>query len=63
MNEKKLAKLIKKNVAKVEQAAKTKKGKFNDPTLAATRKPGEAADDDSSVERTHFFKEMKRREF
>lgn len=63
MNEKKLAKLIKKNVAKVEQSAKTKKGKFNDPTLAATRTPGEAADDDSSVERTHFFKEMKRREF
>lgn len=64
MNDKKLAKLIKKNVAKVEQAAKTKKGKFTDPTLAATRKPGdEAADDDTSVERSHFFKEMKRREF
>ena len=63
MKDNQLAKLIKKNAAKVDQAAKQKKGKFKDPTLAATRPPGEADDDDSSVERTHFFKEMKRREF
>jgi hypothetical protein len=62
MNDKKLAKLIKQNLAKVEQAAKLKKGNRYDPTLTATQRPGEA-EDDSTEERTHFFKEMKRREF
>jgi len=61
VNEKQLAKLIKQNVAKAEQAAKAKKGKKYDPTLEATQKPEDQEDD--TIERTQFFKEMKRREF
>ncbi|MFL5581306.1 MAG: hypothetical protein ACJ8AO_13115 [Gemmatimonadaceae bacterium] len=61
MNEKQLAKLIKQNVAKAEQAAKKKKGKKYDPTLEATSKPEDEGDD--VIERSQFFKEMKRREF
>lgn len=62
MNDKQLAKLIKKNVAKVEQS-QAKKTKHYDPTLAATQRPSTQDDDSTDVERTAFFKEMKRREF
>ena len=62
MNEKKLAKLIKKNVAKVEKA-QAKKTKHYDPTLAATQRANNQSDDSNDIERTAFFKEMKRREF
>lgn len=51
----KLAKLIRKNVAKVEKA-KPKARKRYDPTL-----PADSSDDD--IERREFFKEMKKREF
>lgn len=51
----KLAKLIRKNVAKVEKA-KPKARKRYDPTL-----PADSTDDD--IERREFFKEMKKREF
>lgn len=53
--EEKLAKLIRKNVAKVERA-KPKARRRYDPTL-----PPETSDDD--IERREFFKEMKKREF
>ena len=62
MDDKQLAKLIRKNVAKVEKAAKAKQTRTYDPTLAATRGTAEE-DGDVEVERTQFFKEMKRREF
>lgn len=54
-DDEKLAKLIRKNVAKVEKA-KPKARKRYDPTL-----PAETTDDD--IERREFFKEMKKREF
>ncbi|HEY7195009.1 MAG TPA: hypothetical protein VH439_14800 [Gemmatimonadales bacterium] len=50
-----LAKLIKKNMAKAEKA-KPKARKRYDPTL-----PPETTDDD--IERRDFFSEMKKREF
>lgn len=53
--EEKLAKLIRKNVAKVERA-KPKARRRYDPTL-----PPDTTDDD--IERREFFKEMKKREF
>jgi hypothetical protein len=58
MNEKQLAKLVKKTVAKAE---KSKKGprKTYDATLDVTRRPETPEDED----RKEFFKEMKRREF
>lgn len=62
MDDKQLAKLIRKNVAKVEKAATAKQKRTYDPTLAATRGTN-AEDTDTEVERTLFFKEMKRREF
>jgi hypothetical protein len=62
MKDKQLAKLIKKNVAKVEKA-QTKKSKIYDPTLKATQRPDAEQSDADDVERTAFFKEMKRREF
>ena len=62
MKDNQLAKLIKKNVAKVEKLANARKGKSYDPTLTATRGKDEEKPDES-VERDHFFKEMKRREF
>jgi hypothetical protein len=62
VDDKQLAKLIRKNVAKVEKAAKAKTTRKYDPTLAATRGTNEE-DGDVEVERTQFFKEMKRREF
>lgn len=62
MKDNQLAKLIKKNVAKVEKAA-TKKAKFHDPTLKATARPDAEVTDADDIERSTFFKEMKRREF
>lgn len=62
VDDKQLAKLIRKNVAKVEKAAKAKQTRKYDPTLAATRGTTEE-DGDIEVEREQFFKEMKRREF
>ena len=62
VDDKQLAKLIRKNVAKVEKAAKAKVTRKYDPTLAATRGTTEE-DGDVEVEREQFFKEMKRREF
>jgi hypothetical protein len=62
MDEKQLAKLIRQNAAKAEQLTKARKSKKFDPTLAATQGE-EDSEDDSSIERQQFFKEMKRREF
>ena len=62
VDDKQLAKLIRKNVAKVEKAQKAKQSRTYEPTLAATRGTTEE-DGDVEVERTQFFKEMKRREF
>jgi hypothetical protein len=62
VDDKQLAKLIRKNVAKVEKAQKAKQARTYDPTLAATRGTTEE-DGDVEVEREQFFKEMKRREF
>jgi len=61
LNDKQLARLIKQNVQKAENAAKKKVGKKYDPTLEATKKPGD--DEDDSIERQQFFKEMRKREF
>ena len=58
MNEKQLAKLIKKTTAKAEQNVSKKPGKFNDATLQ--NRPDH---DDSAEERSKMFDEMKRREF
>ena len=57
MDEKQLQKLIKKNSAKAAKLAKARDGRQFDKTLPPPR------DEDSDIERTHFFKEMKRREF
>jgi len=57
MDEKQLQKLIRKNAAKAEKLAKARDGRKFDKTLP----PPE--DDAVDVERTAFFKEMKRREF
>jgi hypothetical protein len=51
----KMAKLIKKNIAKAEKAKPKTRRKY-DPTL-----PAESTDDD--LERRDFFSEMKKREF
>ncbi|HJR42667.1 MAG TPA: hypothetical protein VJ812_11290 [Gemmatimonadaceae bacterium] len=61
MDPKQLAKLIRKNAAKAQKVANARDGKAYDETLAITKKP--SAEDDESIEREHFFKEMKRREF
>jgi hypothetical protein len=57
MDEKQLQKLIKKNAAKAAKLAKARDGRQFDKTLPP------AQDEDADVERTHFFKEMKKREF
>ena len=57
MDEKQLAKLIRKNSEKAEKAKKRPPAKTYDPTL--TRKET----DDKDLERNEFFDEMKRREF
>lgn len=58
MNEKQLAKLIKKTTAKAEQNTARKPGKFNDTSLQ--NRPDH---DDVAEERSKMFDEMKRREF
>ena len=58
MDEKQLAKLIKKNSEQAEKAKKRPPARNYDPTL--TRKE---TDDDTDLERKDFFDEMKRREF
>ncbi|HYV98086.1 MAG TPA: hypothetical protein VE967_11570 [Gemmatimonadaceae bacterium] len=60
MDDKQLQKLIRQNAkraAEAAKAAKAKDGRRYDPTLPASRT------DDDDLERDHFFKEMKRREF
>jgi hypothetical protein len=57
MDEKQLAKLIRKNAEKAEKLSKGRSGKNYDNTLP--QKP----EDDNDIDREHFFKEMKRREF
>jgi hypothetical protein len=61
MDAKQLAKLVRQNAAKAEKAARARSKKF-DPTLDATRGASDE-EDDAGIERKHFFKEMKRREF
>ena len=56
MDDKQLQKLVKKNAAKAAKLSKARDGRQFDKTLP---KPPEDAD----IERTKFFKEMKRREF
>lgn len=62
MDDKQLAKLIRQNAAKAEKVVKGRTSKKYDPTLAATQGT-QQSDDDEVIERQHFFKEMKRREF
>lgn len=57
MDDKQLQKLIRKNVAKAEKLAKARDGRKFDKTLPPAR------DEDQDIERTQFFKEMKKREF
>ena len=58
MDEKQLAKLIRQNAARAEKLAKGRSGKNYDKTL-----PAKPEDDSQDIDREHFFKEMKRREF
>ncbi|MGH7593086.1 MAG: hypothetical protein ACRELE_04435 [Gemmatimonadales bacterium] len=57
MKDKKLEKLIRKVSGTPLQ--KSKRGRFVDPTLQATKSPESDTDEDTK----HLFKEMKRREF
>lgn len=57
MKDKKLEALIRKVSGQPLQ--KSKRGRFVDPTLQATRTPESETDEDTK----HLFKEMKRREF
>ncbi len=57
MNEKQIAKLIRKNAEKAGQPSKLRPAQAYDPTLQNRE------EDASSNERLQFFKEMKRREF
>ena len=57
MDEKQLAKLIKKNIKATDRSKKRPSARNYDPTL--TRKEVE----DQDIEREEFFDEMKRREF
>lgn len=58
MKDKQMDKLVKK-VTGVARTEKDKQKRFVDPTLQATKRPEDPADDD----RTFLFKEMKKREF
>ncbi len=58
MKNKQLEALIKKAAAQAT-SEKGRKARFIDPTLEATKRSDNEGDDD----RTHMFKEMKRREF
>jgi len=57
MDAKQLAKLVRQNAAKAEKLAKARQSRNYDKTLPPS------TDDDADVERDHFFKEMKKREF
>lgn len=57
MDEKQLAKLIRKNSEAAAKLSKKRTAKYDD-TL-----PTPPADEDETIEREHFFKEMKKREF
>ncbi len=57
MDEKQLQKLIRKNSERAEKLAKGRDGRKFDSTLPP------AQDEDQDIERSAFFKEMKRREF
>lgn len=57
MDEKQLQKLIRKNAAKAAKLAKARDGRQFDRTLP------KAQDEDADIERSQFFKEMKKREF
>jgi hypothetical protein len=57
MKDKKLEALIRKVSAQPQQ--KSKRERFVDPTLKATKRPEREDDEDTK----HLFKEMKRREF
>ena len=57
MDEKQLQKLIRKNAAKAAKLAKARDGRQFDKTLQP------AQDEDQDIERSQFFKEMKKREF
>jgi hypothetical protein len=57
VDDKQLQKLIRQNAARAAKAAKARNGRQYDQTLPPTR------DDADDIERAHFFKEMKRREF
>jgi hypothetical protein len=57
MDEKQLQKLIRKNAAKAAKLAKARDGRQFDKTLPP------AQDEDQDIERSQFFKEMKKREF
>ena len=59
MDDKQLAKLIRKNAAKAAQPSRLRPAKKYDPTLQNR----EDEDDAAANERTQMFKEMKRREF
>ncbi len=57
MDEKQLQKLIRKNAEKAAKLAKGRDARQFDKTLPPSQ------DEDEDLERSHFFKEMKRREF
>ena len=57
MDEKQLQKLIRKNAAKAAKLAKARDGRQFDKTLPPPQ------DEEADIERSQFFKEMKKREF
>jgi hypothetical protein len=57
MDAKQLAKLVRQNAAKAEKLAKARQSRRYDKTLPPPQ------EEDADIERDHFFKEMKRREF
>ena len=57
MDAKQLAKLVRQNAAKAEKLAKARQSRRYDKTLPPPQ------DEDADIERDHFFKEMKKREF
>jgi hypothetical protein len=58
MDEKQLAKLVRKTVAKAQQPKKNQ-GRTYDPTLDVTRRPPSEKDDEAQ----ELFEQMKKREF